>query len=100
MKISLLFLRTVLELTKYDSFCDAAAKAKVGPGAISYRLKKVEEWVGAGQLYFRRRGRPDGMNPENPNLKMTPAGKAFLNGVKRVLRTSAVPGMTLRLLVE
>lgn len=81
-KMQMLFLQTAWELQKYDSFRSAAGSMGVGGSAISYRLKKVEEWVGAGQLYWRRRGRPDGKNPDNPNLKMTPAGEAFIKGMK------------------
>lgn len=79
MHLRLMFLQTVLDLVKFDSFVDASVKMKIGPAAISYRLKKVEDWVGAGQLYYRRRGFP---NPDNPNLKMTPAGEAFMKGVR------------------
>lgn len=84
-RMHLLFLETALDLQNFDSFREAAAHMEVGPSAIGYRLKRVEEWVGAGQLYYRRRGHPDLKNHENPNIKPTPAGEAFFAGVKQGL---------------
>lgn len=83
MKISLLFLQTALDLQHYPSFKAAADDEGIGPAAISYRLKRVEEWVGAGQLYTRRRGNP-GLQAL-PNIRPTAAGKAFFAGMDKGL---------------
>ena len=79
MKMPLEFLQSVMDLHKCESFGDAAHYLGMTRAAHAYRLKRVEAWVDAGQLYHRASAKA--------GMCLTDAGKVFFRSLDRGLKT-------------